>query len=152
MIERIKTFDVAILPKDIDCSALTEQNADFFYTAGYYSEPLLKDVVAEFEDALEKEAGLAGKVLTETRKVEVRKGGITLTLTATPSSKTSYMEVGKAIDQYLTDLQTANEAGIRRWGIRKIDDQACISIDDVLAKMEGLIQENTTPVTNVNCC
>ena len=58
MIERIKTFDVAILPKEIDCSELTEQNADFFYTGSYYSEPLLKNVVSEFEDALEKEAGL----------------------------------------------------------------------------------------------
>jgi hypothetical protein len=149
MIERVRTFDVAILPKDIDCSALTEQNADLFYTAAYYSEPLLKDVVSEFEDALEKEAGLVGKVLRETKTVEIKKGGITLTVTATPSSKTSYMEVGKAIDQYLTDLETANESGLRRDGVRRIDDRACISIDEVLARMDCLIKENTTPVTNV---
>jgi len=146
--ERIKQFEVAILPKDADCSELNERNADFFYTAWMYSEPLLKKVVSEFEDALKEEAGLDGKVLKATKEKTVTRGDITFKLTATPSPRTSYMEVGRAIDQYLTDLQEANDAGVKREGIKRFEDKAYISIDEVVEKMNSLIQTNTNVTTN----
>lgn len=147
MVERINVFRVALLPQDISCSALTEQNADFFYTAEYYSAPILKEIVAEFEDALKKESGLVGKVLKEQKERTITRGDLTFTVTATPSTKTSYMEVGRAIDQYLTDLQSASDSGIKREGIRRIDEQPHISIDEVVGKMQQLIAENSNPCT-----
>ena len=58
MVKRIKTYEVQILPKEVECSKLSERNAETYHTAAYYSEPLLKKIVSEFETALKKEAGL----------------------------------------------------------------------------------------------
>ena len=57
------------------------------------------------------------------------------------------MGVGKAIQQYLTHLEEANEMGLRRDGIRRIDHQPHISIDELVEKMEGLVEEHKNPYT-----
>ena len=100
MVKRIKTYEVQILPKEVECSKLSERNAETYHTAAYYSEPLLKKIVSEFETALKKEAGL-DKIVRKTTTQKLKKGSIDFEVKATPSNKVSYLGVGKAIQQYL---------------------------------------------------
>jgi hypothetical protein len=146
MVKRIKTYEVQILPKEVECSKLSERNAETYHTAAYYSEPLLKKIVSEFETALKKEAGL-DKIVRKTTTQKLKKGSIDFEVKATPSNKVSYLGVGKAIQQYLTHLETANDKGLRRDGIRRIDHQSHISIDELVEKMDELIEEHKKPYT-----
>jgi hypothetical protein len=148
MIEKINLFQVAILQPDVICEELTPENAELYYTATQYSEPILKRVVSEFELALKEESGLEQMILKSKKEWEIRKGSIDLKVTAKPSFNTKYMEVGREIDQYLTDLERNNELRLRRDGIIRIDDVAYICIDEVVEKTDELISQFTKQYTS----
>jgi len=139
--QKIKSFKVEIVPSTIDCKQLNQQNAETFYTAEYYSAPLLKQVVSDFESALKTVSGLETTLLeTETRTVNA--GSIQFNVKAIPTSNPSYMKVADSIDHYLTDLQNANQQSIRRDNVRKFRDGSYVKIDEVSDKLNEFIAES----------
>ena len=140
-IKRIKSLRVALVPEDVECSELTKRNAELFYTADRYGLPILKGVVEEFETALKEELGFNGKTPKKARERTLKRGGIEFVVKQTPTSNPSYQQIGQRIGQYLTDIQGLNEEGMRRQGVRTIDDQLYLLLDDLLAKVEELQEE-----------
>jgi hypothetical protein len=140
-IKRIRSLRVALVPEDVECDALTRENAGLFYTAEKYNVPVLKGVVSEFEDALKEELGFNGKRPKKTRERRLTRGSIEFVVKQTPTSNPSYQAIGERIGQYLTDIQGLNEEGMRREGVRTIDEEAYLLLDDITAKVEELQEE-----------
>ena len=140
-IRKIKSLGVALVPEDVECSALTKENAQLFYTAERYSVPVLKGVVNEFEDALKAELGFDEKIPKKTREKKLKRGSIEFKVKQTPTSNPSYQAIGERIGQYLADIQGLNEEGMRREGVRTIEGEAHLLLDDLAAKIEGLEEE-----------
>ena len=140
-IKKIKSLSVALVPEDIECNFLTRQNAELFYTADRYNVPVFKGVVNEFEEALKAELGFNGKVPKKTREKRLKRGSIEFVVKQTPTSNPSYQAIGEKIGQYLTDVQGLNEEGRRREGVRTIDEEAYLLLDDLAAKIDGLQEE-----------
>lgn len=140
-IKRIKSLRVALVPEEVECNALTKENAQLFYTAERYSLPVLKGVVSEFEDALKTELGFSEKVPKKTVEKRIKRGNIAFTVKQTPTSNPSYQAIGERVGQYLTDIQELNEEGRRREGVRTIDGEAHLLLEDLVEKMDELQKE-----------
>ncbi|MBR9691932.1 hypothetical protein GOV06_04040 [Candidatus Woesearchaeota archaeon] len=143
-IKRINKLRVAIVPKNVDCSELTKENAELYFAAEKYSQPWYDMVVSEFEKTLKKEAGLDRK-FKKKREVELEKGDIKFKITGTPGTSTSYQSVCTRLEDYLTDLKDAVDQGIRRTGLRNLEDGTYISLNELQEKMEGFIDDYTNP-------
>ena len=144
-IKKIKGLTVALVREDIECSTLTKKHAELFYVAGSYSLPLLNGVTAEFEEALKEEVGISSRRPKKTIERSLTRGSIAFTLKQTPTSNPSYQSIGLRIEQYLEDIQQLNEEGWKREGVRTIDGEAYLLLDDLVDKMDGLKKEYENP-------
>jgi len=149
-IRRIKSLRVALVPEDVVCDTLTKGNAELFYVAERYNVPVLKGVVSEFEDALKEELGFNGKIPKTSRERRLNKGCIEFKVKQTPTSNPSYQAIGERIGQYLTDIQGLNEEGMRREGVRTIDGEPYLLLDDLVAKIDGLKEEYGNEGSRIN--
>jgi hypothetical protein len=143
-VRKVNKLRVAVVPKDADCSELTEENAALYYTAAEYAKPVFDMVVSEFEGSLKKEAGLE-KRLRRTKNIELKKGDIRFKIKATPSTSTAYQAVCQRFADYLEDLNEAAEAGVKRQGIRNIEGGTYVGLAEAEAKFEQLKDYNTNP-------
>jgi hypothetical protein len=144
-VKRINKLKVGIIPEEKVCKELTEENAQLFYTAEKFSQPVYDLFMSRFEEAVKKEAGLDKESLEEKTERKVKRGDITFTVKATPSKSTSYQNICSRLETYLADLIHAKEQGIQREGVRTFDGKTYLAIDELTAKVNTLIDTYTNP-------
>jgi len=137
---KIKFFD-----SEKKCEKLTRKNLETYLSANSELELLKKVVIDPFETSLKEFVGYNdGNIPDEKKDIEAQIGRYKFNVEVKPTTTAAYAKVFNDVQDYASGLIQGAEFGRKREGVRTIDSQPHVLLDDIVDVLNDSIKNNTS--------
>ena len=141
----METIQIRLIDGNQRIETLDRKAAELYLSAKEQVDLLDEIVISPFEQALKRETGY-GKENPPAQKEASRisAGKYAFNIESTPSSSTAYAGIISRMNVFLEDIANCNGNGIKRAGVRTLEDTPYIQLSEINEKLDDLFRENTT--------